>query len=92
VIFPVSPDRLRGVLGWHLMGALERARTNMKTKPTPTPAIGPEPWLDTAATCDHLAISKPTLYRWVKAGRITPRRTPTGELRFRRSELDAILA
>lgn len=51
-----------------------------------------EPWLKTPGACKHLNISEPTLRRWVKAKRITPKRTPTGEFRFRRADLDALLA
>jgi len=51
-----------------------------------------EPWMKTPEACKHLSISEPTLRRWLKKKLITPRRTPTGELRFRRSELDALLA
>ncbi len=50
-----------------------------------------EPWLNTASACDHLSISVPTMRRWIKAKKISPKRTPTGEYRFRRSELDALL-
>ncbi|MCX6879384.1 MAG: helix-turn-helix domain-containing protein [Verrucomicrobia bacterium] len=57
----------------------------------PTPRPDPEPWIDTTAACRHLSISAPTIRRWIKAGRLTPKRTPTGELRFRRSELDTLL-
>lgn len=65
----------------------------MKTSPKLTPAIQPasEPWIDTTAACRHLAISAPTIRRWIKAGRLKPKRTPTGELRFRRSQLDSLL-
>lgn len=51
-----------------------------------------EPWLKTLGACKHLNISEPTLRRWVKAKKLTPKRTPTGEFRFRKSELDALLA
>lgn len=50
-----------------------------------------EPWLDTNAACQHLAISAPTIRRWIKAGRLKPKRTPGGELRYRRSDLDRLL-
>lgn len=65
----------------------------MRTQHIPTPPTTPdsEPWLDTTAACRHLAISAPTIRRWIKAGRIKPKRTPGGELRFRRSELDTLL-
>jgi excisionase family DNA binding protein len=56
-----------------------------------TPISESEPWVNTAAACKHLSISAPTIRRWIKAGRLKPKRTPTGELRFRRSELDALL-
>jgi excisionase family DNA binding protein len=50
-----------------------------------------EPWIDTNAACRHLAISTPTIRRWIKAGKLKPKRTPTGELRFRLSELDNLI-
>lgn len=50
-----------------------------------------EPWVNTTAACQHLGISTPTIRRWIKAGRLKPKRTPTGEYRFRRSELDLLL-
>lgn len=55
------------------------------------PSTDSEPWVNTAAACKHLAISAPTIRRWIKAGRLKPKRTPTGELRYRRSELDTLL-
>jgi excisionase family DNA binding protein len=64
----------------------------MKPTNTPTiPSTDSEPWVNTAAACKHLAISVPTIHRWIKAGRLKPKRTPTGELRYRRSELDTLL-
>ena len=39
----------------------------------------------------HLGISTPTFRRWLKAGRVKIRRTPTGELRFRISELNKLI-
>jgi excisionase family DNA binding protein len=51
----------------------------------------PEPWVPTGAACQHLGISIPTIRRWIKDGRLNPKRTPTGEFRFRLSELDSIL-
>ena len=63
-------------------------KTHSKHTP-PTPDS--EPWIDTNAACRYLAISAPTIRRWIKAGRLKPKRTPTGELRFRRSELDTLL-
>jgi excisionase family DNA binding protein len=59
--------------------------TDPETVPT-------EPWVKTPDACKHLGISVPTLRRWVKDKRLHPKRTPTGEFRFRRSDLDAVLA
>ncbi len=50
-----------------------------------------EPWVNTARACKHLGISIPTMRRWIKAKKLSPKRTPSGEYRFRRSELDALL-
>ncbi len=50
-----------------------------------------ECWINTAAACKHLAISTPTIRRWIEAGRLKPKRTPTGGLRFRESELNNLL-
>ena len=55
------------------------------------PITDSEPWVNSATACKHLAISSPTMHRWIKAGKIKPKRTPTGELRFRRSELDKLI-
>jgi excisionase family DNA binding protein len=75
------------------MPAQERAQATMTTSNTNTvPRSESECWINTAAACKHLAISAPTIRRWIKAGRLKPKRTPTGELRFRRSELDSLLA
>ncbi|MCB1130336.1 MAG: helix-turn-helix domain-containing protein [Verrucomicrobiae bacterium] len=50
-----------------------------------------ESWIGTITACKYLEISPATLRRWIKSGRIKPKRTPTGEFRFRRSELDHLL-
>jgi excisionase family DNA binding protein len=64
----------------------------MKAKDTTTnPRPESEPWVNTKTACLHLGVSMPTLRRWIKAGRIKPKRTPTGEHRFKRSELDLLL-
>lgn len=64
----------------------------MKTKDTATTSqTESEPWINTAAACLHLGVSMPTLRRWIKAERLKPKRTPTGEYRFRKSELDLLL-
>ena len=55
-------------------------------------AVADDPWMKTPEACRHLRISVPTLRRWVKDGRLLPKRTPTGEFRFRRSNLDAVLS
>ena len=52
---------------------------------------GRERWVGLKAAAEHLGISKVTLRRWIKDGRLTPKRTPGGEYRFRISELDTLL-
>ena len=70
---------------------------NMNTTTEPTTSelealLHEEPWLKTPQACKHLGISVPTLRRWVKAEKLKPKRTPSGEFRFRRSDLNAVLA
>jgi len=50
-----------------------------------------EPWVNIQTACKHLSIAPVTMRRWVKEERITPRRTPGGDFRFRLSELDKLL-
>jgi len=64
---------------------------NTKDKPPVGNSHGAEPWINTVSACKHLDISTPTIRRWIKSGRLNPKRTPTGEFRFRVSELDALL-
>ena len=59
------------------------------TLPSSEPA---ESWLNTSGACRHLCISIPTMRRWIKAGKLKPKRTPTGEYRYRLSELDTLLS
>ena len=74
------------------MGLIDRNTTTMSTNDTvTTTSQANEPWVNTASACEHLGISAPTIRRWIKAGKLKPKRTPTGEFRFRRSELDAVL-
>jgi excisionase family DNA binding protein len=64
----------------------------MKTnKHKTTSGPGLEPWVGLEAAAAHLGISKVTLRRWIKDKRLTPKRTPGGEFRFRLSELDVLL-
>jgi len=55
-------------------------------------ACADEPWIKTPQACKHLGISVPTIHRWVKNGKLKAKRTPGGDFRFRRSQLDALLA
>ncbi len=72
--------------------ATNRGCPQMKIKAnTTTTGHDYESWINTAAACQHLGISMPTIRRWIKAERLKPKRTPTGEYRFRRSELDSLL-
>ncbi len=90
-------DRLNGDRVWAndiKCGDRERTRYQlMKTIEAPYQITSTEErWVKSKSACEHLGISVPTLRRWVKAKKLTPKRTPTGEFRFRKSELDALLA
>lgn len=63
----------------------------MHTKDNPTTTGSEEPWINTTTACQHLGISMATLRRWIKAQLVKPKRTPTGEYRFRRSQLDLLI-
>jgi excisionase family DNA binding protein len=56
-----------------------------------TSGPGLEPWVGLEVAATHLGISKVTLRRWIKDRRLSPKRTPGGEFRFRLSELDELL-
>lgn len=60
-------------------------------KKTENTKCSTEPWITTKSACQHLGVSRATIRRWIAAGILSPRRTPTGEFRFRRSELDQLL-
>jgi excisionase family DNA binding protein len=51
-----------------------------------------DPLLTTAEVKGYLKISTPTVHRWVRSGILKPKRLPGGGLRFRKSELDLVLA
>jgi hypothetical protein len=80
-------------MGWT---ASNRTPNPMKKSPQPTASTAldsaPEPWLNSGGACRHLGISGITLRRWVKAGYLKPKRTPTGEFRFKLSDLEKVLA
>jgi excisionase family DNA binding protein len=42
-------------------------------------------------TASHLGVDRTTLYRWIRAGTIHPRREPGGRQFFYRSELDDLM-
>lgn len=51
-----------------------------------------DPLITSAETCDLIRISRPTLHRYVRQGRLSPKRLPGGRLRFQRSEVLNLLA
>lgn len=51
-----------------------------------------EPWIGTADASKYMGVSVTTFRRWLKDGKVKSKRTPTGELRFRRSELDQLIS
>lgn len=87
-----SPHEWKTLRKLWWLHSIERESITMTTKDNATSVPREiEPWVNTAAACEHLGISSPTLRRWIKAEKLKPKRTPTGEFRFRRSELDALL-
>jgi len=52
----------------------------------------PDELLTTAQAAKISGVSKMTVTRAVKAGRITPLRTPGGHFRFRRRDVEALLS
>lgn len=48
-------------------------------------------WMTLDEAARRLLVSTRTLVRWVKAGHLPERRTPSGDYRFRADEVDALL-
>ena len=55
------------------------------------PRPEPEPLMTPAEVCAAFRVVPETLYRWAKAGKLTPVRTPGGHRRYRESEIRAYL-
>ena len=51
----------------------------------------PDPYLSPRAAAEYIGLSKRTLARYVQSGRVQPCRLNDRVLRFRRSDLDALL-
>lgn len=49
-------------------------------------------WVNAADAGRYLSVSQSTLYRWEKSGDLVPARTPSGQKRYRVSDLDQILS
>ncbi len=67
----------------------KNAIKNNQAHPASCPA---DRWMGTTPAAAYLGTSVPTFRRWIKAGHLTPHRTPTGELRFRKADLDALIS
>lgn len=67
--------------------------TDLMPETTSAPRPEEERWLRTTEACAYLSVTRWTLDRYADAGRLHPRRlgTPGGELRWRQSELTALL-
>lgn len=55
------------------------------------PGTEAEPWVNLSTACKHISVASITMRRWIKEKKVTPRRTPGGDFRFRLSELDHLL-
>lgn len=60
--------------------------------PTGTDTYDPEDLVTSAEAARLGNVSRITIHRAVKAGKLTPLRTPGGHFRFRRGEVEALLA
>lgn len=49
-------------------------------------------WVNATNAGRYLSVSQSTLYRWEKSGDLVPARTPSGQKRYRVSDLDKILS
>lgn len=73
MLFPVSPDQF-----WQTMRALIREEINLMAKKNPvsteyhTPGLLQKPLYKIAELCTMLQVSKPTIYEWIKFGKLTP--------------------
>ena len=45
--------------------------------------------LTTREVAEHYRVTERTIRNWVRSGRLRPKRTPTGRLRFPEDQLDA---
>lgn len=59
--------------------------------PESTDTYDPDELVTSAEAAEIGRVSKMTILRAVKAGKITPLRTPGGHFRFRRSDVEALL-
>ena len=65
----------------------------MKTNtPDPDSDSDNDQWLNTTAACKYLRVRRLTIYRWVKADILNPKRLPGGGLRFCRTDLDNLFS
>lgn len=60
---------------------------NDKKKPRRAPAVG----LPTTEAAEYLGVSPNTLRSWSDSGHVTCRRTPGGQRRYRKADLDKFI-
>ncbi len=63
----------------------------MKKQPVKIIPFGTRQWLSIAEAAEYLGVSKDTLRRWEKRGKLTARRTVGGHRRYGRKQLENIL-
>lgn len=68
------------------------AYVNLVCMPGDTDTYDPDELVTSAEAAKIGHVSKITIHRAVKAGKITPLRTPGGHFRFRRADVEALLA
>jgi excisionase family DNA binding protein len=72
------PDRCLTDLGWYPILAVVTERRDRE-------------WLQTGAAAEILGVSPSTLQNWADAGKVLHWRAPSGQRRFRRSDIEALL-
>ena len=77
---------------WWLVKRAPRARPRIEVRPAPavpTPVVAPLALVDAHAAAVYLGVSRATVYRWARGGRLRSRRAGT-KLRFSSGDLAAL--
>lgn len=88
-----AAELLEGIGRCARLDATLRARLGALEAPAANPEAPDGPrYLDAGAAAAYLSVSKSTVVRLVKVGKLTPRHVSKGAPRFDRADLDAYMA